>query len=78
MRHGLAPDDVEGHARLAASLDVRFGMDERGEEQVTLGGAEVTRDLRAETTGEAASRVAAWQPVRSALLGRQRAFAEPP
>lgn len=78
MRAGLAPDDVDGHARLAASLDVRFGMDERGDEQVRLAGADVTRDLRAETTGEAASRVAAWQPVRSALLGRQRAFAEPP
>jgi cytidylate kinase len=38
----------------------------------------VTRDLRAEETGEAASRVAAWQDVRSALLGRQRAFARPP
>jgi cytidylate kinase len=45
---------------------------------VRLAGADVTRELRAETTGEAASRVAAWQPVRSALLGRQRAFAEPP
>jgi cytidylate kinase len=78
MRAGLAPDDIDGHARLAASLNVRFGMDEHGEEQVLLAGADVTRDLRAETTGEAASRVAAWQPVRSALLGRQRAFAEPP
>lgn len=78
MRAGLAPHDVDGHARLAQGLEVRFGMDARGEEQVLLAGADVTRDLRAETTGEAASRVAAWQPVRSALLGRQRAFAEPP
>lgn len=78
MRSGLAPDDVDGHARLAATLDVRFGMDARGDEQVYLAGADVTRELRAETTGEAASRVAAWQPVRSALIGRQRAFARPP
>ncbi|MBX3703540.1 MAG: (d)CMP kinase [Steroidobacteraceae bacterium] len=78
IRAGLAPDDIDGHARLASSLDVHFGMDPRGEERVTLAGADVTRDLRAESTGEAASRVAAWQPVRSALLGRQRAFAEPP
>jgi cytidylate kinase len=78
MRDGLAPDDVLGHARLAASLDVRFGVDDRGEEQVRLAGTDVTGPLRAESTGEAASRVAAWQPVRSALLGRQRAFAEPP
>ena len=38
----------------------------------------MTLELRAEATGEAASRVAAWQEVRSALLGRQRAFARPP
>jgi len=77
-RHGLAPDDVTGHARQAAQLDVHFGMDPGDEEQVLLGGEDVTRELRAEATGEAASRVAAWQDVRSALLGRQRAFARLP
>lgn len=78
IRDRLATDDVEGHARLASALDVRFGMDAAGEEQVFLAGTDVTRELRAETTGEAASRVAAWQAVRTALIGRQRAFAEPP
>lgn len=78
LRAGLPAFEVAGHARLAASLDVRFGMDERGEEEILLEGEDVTRELRAEATGEAASRVAAWQDVRSALLGRQRAFARPP
>jgi cytidylate kinase len=78
MRARLAPDDVTGHARLAAGLDVYFGISESGDEQVILAGEDVTRDLRSEATGEAASRVAAWQEVRSALLGRQRAFARPP
>jgi CMP/dCMP kinase len=78
MRAGLLPDDVEGHTRLAAALDVRFGMDAGGAEQIHLAGTEVTRELRAEKTGEAASRVAAWQPVRTALIGRQKAFARPP
>ncbi|MGH8196629.1 MAG: (d)CMP kinase [Steroidobacteraceae bacterium] len=77
-RAGLAPDDIAGHARVAATLDVRFGMDAAGNEQVQLAGEDVTRELRAEATGEAASRVAAWQDVRSALLDRQRAFARPP
>ncbi len=77
-RTGLAPDDATGHARHAAQLDVQFGMDPEGEERVLLGGVDVTRELRAEATGEAASRVAAWQDVRSALLGRQRAFARHP
>jgi cytidylate kinase len=78
QRAGLAPDDAAGHARLAALLDVHFGMRPDGEEQVLLGGVDVTRELRAEASGEAASRVAAWQEVRSALLSRQRAFARPP
>ena len=78
MHSGLSATDVAGHARLAAALDVQFGMDERGEEQVFLAGIDVTRELRAEASGEAASRVAAWPEVRSALLGRQRAFARLP
>jgi len=78
IRAGLAPGDVAGHARLASHLDVQFGMDDRGEERVLLGEEDVSLELRAEATGEAASRVAAWQDVRSALLSRQRAFAQPP
>ena len=78
LRAGLDPDDAAGHARLAAELDVQFGMDLAGEERVLLRGEDVTRELRAEATGKAASRVAAWQGVRSALLGRQRAFARLP
>ena len=78
LRAGLPAFDVAGHAGLAARLDVQFGMDERGEEEILLAGQDVTLELRAEATGEAASRVAAWQEVRSALLGRQRAFARPP
>ena len=78
MRSKLSATDIAGHARLAATLDVRFGMDETGEEQVLLECTDVTRELRAEATGEAASRVAAWPEVRSALLGRQRAFARLP
>ena len=78
MQSGLSGTDVAGHARLAAALDVQFGIDEQGEEQVVLAGSDVTRELRAEASGEAASRVAAWPEVRSALLGRQRAFARLP
>lgn len=78
LRNGLAVDDVAGHARLAATLDVSFTADADGNEQVLYAGSDVTAELRAEQTGEAASRVAAWPEVRSALLGRQRAFARPP
>jgi cytidylate kinase len=75
---GLDPADEPGHAALAARLDVAFEVNGAGEERVLLDGRDVTRDLRAETTGNMASVVAAMPSVRSALLGRQRAFAVPP
>jgi CMP/dCMP kinase len=78
LRSGLAADDVAGHARLAHSLDVSFGARDDGSELVLLGGADVTGPIREETISQGASRVAAWMPVREALLERQRAFATPP
>ncbi len=78
LRQGLPADDEAGYARLAVGLDVRFELDAAGEEQVFLQGQEVTQELRAESTGELASRVAAWPGVRAALLDRQRALAGPP
>jgi len=75
---GLAPEDREGHARVAGTMDVVFGIDSHGGELVTLGGRDVTADIRSETAGQGASRVAAWPAVRIALLERQRAFAAPP
>lgn len=75
---GLRRDDRSGHARLAAQLDIRFGSGPDGGEQIWLSGIDVTRDIRSETAGMGASRVAAWPEVRSALIGRQHGFARPP
>jgi cytidylate kinase len=75
---GLDPADEAGHATLAARLDVRFEVNERGGERVLLDGRDVTQELRAETTGNMASVVAAMPSVRAALLERQRGFAVPP
>jgi cytidylate kinase len=75
---GLAPEDVEGHVALARSMDVVFGARADGEERIELAGREVTGLVRAEETGQGASRVAAWPEVRAALTDRQRAFARPP
>jgi cytidylate kinase len=75
---GLAADDEAGHAAIAATLDARFESDAAGKERVLLDGREVTLDLRTESAGAAASRVAAMPSVRASLLGRQRAFAAPP
>jgi len=78
LKASLQPDDVRGHSRIAASMDVRFGVGAHGEELVTLSGEDVTGQIRSEEAGAGASRVAAWPDVRSALLERQRAFAKAP
>jgi cytidylate kinase len=75
---GLDPTDIDGHARLAISMQVAFGVAPDGSEQVFLAGRDVTQTIRTETAGQGASRVAAWPAVRTALLERQRAFARPP
>jgi len=77
LERGLEPDDVQGHAREAARMDVSFspGVDQ---EAVTLDGRDVTAALRSEAAGAGASRVAAWPQVRQALLARQKAFARAP
>ena len=75
---GLDPGDVAAHAALAEAMDVDFGADDAGAELVRLDGRDVTGRIRLEEVGQGASRVAAWPPVRAALLERQRRFAEPP
>jgi len=78
LRAGLPTGDVAGHARLAASLDAEFNAAPGDTERVTLGGTDVTAQIRSEEAGQGASRVASWLEVRQALLERQRAFARPP
>jgi cytidylate kinase len=75
---GLEQGDVAGHAQLAATMDVKFDVAPDGSELISLEGRNVTRDIRSETAGQAASRVAAWPDVRAALMARQHAFAQPP
>jgi cytidylate kinase len=78
LKQAVDPHDTEGHARIAASMDVRFDVGSDGGELVFLTGEEVTRQIRSEDAGQGASRVAAWPAVRSALLDRQRAFSQAP
>lgn len=78
LARNLGPDDQPGHATVARDLDVRFEVDGQGNEQILLDGADVTGQLRTESTGAEASRVAAMPAVRTALMERQQAFAVPP
>lgn len=77
-RARLDADDRAGHAALAIRMAVVFAVTAQGDERIMLDGQEVTGLVRAEQTGQGASRVAAWSEVRAALLARQRSFAEPP
>ncbi len=78
IRGGLAVDDQASHVRLASTLEPQFGLRDDGSERIMLAGEDVTAALRSEETGAGASRVAAWPPLRAALLKRQHAFARPP
>jgi len=78
LARGLSADDEAGHAAVARALDACFETDSQGGERVILDGLPVTSQLRTESTGAEASRVAAMPAVRTALLVRQHAFAVPP
>lgn len=64
VRAGVALDDAEALAQLAAALDV--------------GGLSADAQLRSEDAGAAASKVSVHPAVRAALLDAQRAFAMRP
>jgi len=74
-------DDVAKITDYAANLDVEFKLVEHNgskELQIILEGKVVGAELRTETTGNAASKVAAMPSVREALLQRQRDFRQMP
>lgn len=77
MRQGVDFSDEAAVAELARTLPVRF---EEGDDEplVLLDGEEVSREIRSESAGNNASKVAAIPAVRDALLERQRAFREAP
>jgi cytidylate kinase len=79
MRRGIDLANEAELAELARNLEVSFRIGS-GDPPVlaTLDGEDVDRELRTESCGDAASRVAALGGVREALLDRQRAFCRPP
>ena len=74
---GVAPDDETAVARLATTLDLRFGHGPDSG-RTWLRGREITDDLRLEATGLLASRVSSLPAVRAALHGLQLAFRQAP
>ncbi|HEX7029590.1 MAG TPA: (d)CMP kinase [Gammaproteobacteria bacterium] len=75
---GIGLDDEPKLAALAPALAIRFEMAPDGGERILLGDAEVTDEVRAESTGADASLVAVLPAVREALVQRQRDFRQGP
>ena len=73
LRGHIDLGDEPAVAALARNLDVTFDSG-----TIYLEKQDVTKQIRTESSGNAASRVGALQDVRQALLERQRAFARPP
>ncbi|PPI85605.1 (d)CMP kinase [Marinobacter maroccanus] len=79
VRQGVSLDDEAGLVNVAAGLNVAFEPTPAGEPvKVILAGQDVTADIRTESAGDNASKVAVMQPVRDALLQRQRDFRQAP
>jgi len=79
FRRGLELDNEPALCRLAGTLRIDFLPQPDGTPaQVSVDGQDVSSELRTETTGELASRVAALPDVRAALLEKQRHFRQFP
>jgi cytidylate kinase len=77
IHHGIDTESEEALVPIATHLDVQF-IAEGDLVKVILEGEDVSKELRKETTGEAASKISALPRVREALLRRQRSFASEP
>ncbi|AFI84165.1 (d)CMP kinase [Methylophaga nitratireducenticrescens] len=77
LKHQIDLTDETALAVIAGQLDVQFVLKD-GQLQVVLEGEDVSLLIRSEQAGNAASKVAAFPAVRSALLQRQRDFCQSP
>lgn len=76
VKRGISLDDEPALAELAESLDIAFHPSTSPARtlDILLDGGDVTEELRLETSGEYASRVASKPAVRGALMARQRSM----
>lgn len=73
LEQGIDADDTAAVAAAALAMDADFRQG-----RILLGGRDITEAIRQEAVGNMASRIAAQQPLRDALLARQRAFRRAP
>ena len=77
LQQNIALDDTKQLATLALSMPLTFDSNSDNV-KVLLDGVDVSREIRTEETGGAASKVASINEVRVALLQRQRDFRQLP
>jgi len=75
---GIALDDAGGLTRCAQGTQIAFREGDDGSLRVLVNGRDATDELRAETTGAAASALASIPEVRAALIAQQRGFRKAP
>jgi CMP/dCMP kinase len=73
LRYNVAPGAADALAALVDDLHITFR-----EGCAQLDGVDVSNEIRAEEVGNRASAIAVHQPVRAALVARQRAFRKEP
>jgi cytidylate kinase len=74
-RRKVDTSDVTALSILAEHMDIRFITSADGHFKALLEEEDVTDEMRTENTGVHASKIAAYNEVRGALLKRQRSFA---
>lgn len=78
IKAGISLTDTPALVRLARKLPLSFTPDPADVCRVNYDDVDVTREVRTESCGQSASRIATIPEVRAALLDRQRAFRQPP
>lgn len=78
QKHQILLDDVSGLVGLIASMKVEFLAKKSDLPRVLLDGADVGDELRSETSGERASRIAVIPEIRQALMQKQHDFRQYP
>ena len=77
LKQNIALDDINQLTKLSLNLPLTFDSS-HDDVKVLLSGVDVSKEIRTEQTGGAASKVAAINEVRTALLQRQRDFRQLP
>lgn len=78
QRAGVDLGDTPRVVELALRMSIRFQGATESDEAILVDGQDWTSDIRNESTGALASRIAAVPEIRAALLQRQRDFRELP